>query len=98
MRTINDLVFDLKIESPPEAFDEIADYVHEAFCVAREFSRALPITGCKIHPQGAVDPDSPPEWGNCLLCNIRRRRERDAQRSGWRRWIPMGSMRRPFLP
>jgi len=63
MRTINDLVFDLKIESPPEAFDEIADYVHEAFCVAREFSRALPITGCKIHPQGAVDPDSCATFG-----------------------------------
>lgn len=38
-------------------------------------------TGCSIHPAGPVDPDPPPLWGHCLLCNVRRRRSRLAKRT-----------------
>lgn len=68
------IVFDLHIESPPEAFDQAADALYAAFELARTLARSPSVTGCERHPQGAIDPLPPDGWGKCLLCNDHRRR------------------------
>lgn len=39
------------------------------------------LTGCDEHPNGAVDPLPDPGWGECLLCNTRRRRANPSRRT-----------------
>lgn len=89
LRDLNDAVakasntvFELHIESPPEAFDQAADELFAAFNVARDLSRPRSATGCNRHPQGPKEPDPPDGWGDCLLCNTYRRR---AARGPYRR-------------
>lgn len=69
-------VFELHIESPPEAFDAAADQLHAAFEIARDLARPPSITGCAVHPYGPVEAEEtrPEGWGKCLLCNTNQRR------------------------
>ncbi|MEU8887202.1 hypothetical protein [Streptomyces sp. NPDC048442] len=69
----NDLVSELYDGAHPSDYEPIADSLYSAFRTASELAPARNVTGCKEHPDGAVDPTVPDGWGRCLICNHRRR-------------------------
>ncbi|MFB9519554.1 hypothetical protein [Streptomyces cremeus] len=69
----NDLVKDLYDGAHPAEYEPVADSLYGAYRTASEVAPARNVTGCKEHPDGAVDPTVPDGWGRCLICNHRRR-------------------------
>ncbi|MER7048914.1 hypothetical protein [Streptomyces jumonjinensis] len=57
----------------PTEYDAIADSLYRVFTTARNLAPSRHTTNCSIHPNGPVDPQSPPGWGQCLFCNSNRR-------------------------
>ena len=78
LATINRRIDDLDPASPPEAFDNLADELFRALTLARNLGRRSSLTGCDLHPHGAVDPCAPDGSSQCLICNTHRRRGRSA--------------------
>lgn len=72
--SLNDQVDNLTDWSHPLEFEEVADNLYAAFRTASNMAPGKSYTGCKEHPNGALDPEPPQGWGLCLLCNDRRRR------------------------
>lgn len=66
----------------PTEYEALADQLYEVFVVARNLAPERRSTGCPDHPNGPVDPQAPRGWGNCLLCNSRRRIGRPDARAG----------------
>lgn len=80
LRTASDIAFDEELPAGEQA-EALVDALRRALTSAQTLSVGPGATGCRFHPQGAVDPlygdkedPLPPGWGKCLLCNDRRRR------------------------
>ncbi|WP_433546597.1 hypothetical protein ACQPZG_16990 [Streptomyces sp. CA-294286] len=69
----NDLLKDLYDGAYPAEYEPVADSLYGAYRTAADLAPARNVTGCKEHPDGAVDPTVPDGWGRCLICNHRRR-------------------------
>lgn len=80
MATANDLAHDLTLTSAQADFQQVMEALHEAYWIAAELAKETSRTGCREHPQGPVDPIAPDGWGQCLLCNNRRRSGRTEPR------------------
>ncbi len=78
MNTVNDLSHSLSLRSADTEFAEVADALHEGFCIARELSRPRNTSGCEIHPGAPTDPTAD---GACVFCAGAARR-RAAERDG----------------
>ncbi|MFF0745102.1 hypothetical protein ACFYVL_32350 [Streptomyces sp. NPDC004111] len=88
--TASDLVKEMYDGAHPAEYEPVADSLYGAYRTASDLAPARNVTGCKEHPDGAVDPTAPEGWGRCLLCNHRRRlTERGA---------PSPAEERPRLP
>jgi hypothetical protein len=74
MRDIHSHAFHLELTSPASEYADVADKLHEAFCVARELSRPRNVSGCPKHPGAPVDPDAP-DGKRCLFCQGAERRK-----------------------
>lgn len=60
-----------------EQIDELAADMARARKLLHEATGPAPVTSCREHPFGAVDPEQPAppgEPGVCLICVLRRRR------------------------
>ncbi|MFD4659708.1 hypothetical protein ACFWP2_29245 [Kitasatospora sp. NPDC058444] len=75
---VNHLSYSLSLRSSDSEFAEVADALHQAFCVARELSRPRNTSGCNIHPGAPTDPTA---GDACIFCmGVERRRA--AERAG----------------
>ncbi|MFI5534526.1 hypothetical protein ACIA8O_38925 [Kitasatospora sp. NPDC051853] len=74
LSSANSLSFSLTLRSDFSEFEEMADTLHEAFCVARELSRPRNTSGCNTHPGAPTDPTA---GGACLFCVAAARRRAD---------------------
>lgn len=80
LRTASDIAFDQELPAGEQA-EVLVEALTRSLAAARSLAAGPSTTGCRYHPQGAVDPlygdrddPLPPGWGKCLLCNDRRRR------------------------
>ncbi|MEU7092954.1 hypothetical protein [Kitasatospora aureofaciens] len=73
MATANDLAYHLALTSDPGEFQVVMEALHAAYWIAAALAKRSTRTGCAEHPHGPVDPEAPDGWGQCLLCNSRRR-------------------------
>ncbi|MDB1088299.1 hypothetical protein PJ985_12060 [Streptomyces sp. ACA25] len=80
LRTAGDIAFDQEKPSGEQA-EVLVGELRRALAAAQALTGDGGATGCREHPQGAVDPlfgdkedPLPAGWGKCLLCNDRRRR------------------------
>ncbi|MFC7220067.1 hypothetical protein ACFQLX_18130 [Streptomyces polyrhachis] len=73
MATLGDLLHELWDGAHALQFEALADELYVAFRLASDIAPDRSYTGCPDHPNGAVDPEAPADWGLCLLCNDRRR-------------------------
>lgn len=71
--SVDDRIKNLPGYGDPTEYDAIADSLYQVFTTARNLAPSRHSTNCAIHPNGAVDPESPMGWGQCLLCNSNRR-------------------------
>lgn len=94
--TLNDAAFHLHVTSADEDVDLVADTAYAVYDMLRDLSRPKPVTGCEIHPRGALDPLAPDGWGRCLLCNSNRRRGRSVVLPQVERVC--AECHRPYLP
>ncbi|WP_282206809.1 hypothetical protein [Kitasatospora fiedleri] len=74
MASIGDAVTGLWSDSHPAEYDDVADELYAVFRTAANLAPPKSHTGCRTHPDGAVDPEAPQGWTRCLLCNEARRR------------------------
>jgi len=72
--TLSDAAYHLEASSVRGEFDFVAQSAYSVYDLARNLAGPVDVTGCLVHPTGAVDPMPPPGWGRCLLCNDLRRR------------------------
>ncbi|WP_457030814.1 hypothetical protein [Kitasatospora sp. P5_F3] len=98
LRRTSELGYGMSLRSTDAEFLEMADTVHQAFCVARELARPRNTSGCERHPGAPTDPAA----GNaCLFCVADERRRRD-EKDGVPVMIPRASRgpvsRRPQRP
>lgn len=89
----------ITLDTPPEVLAEIRGDLQRAADLLAMAEGPRPLTDCREHPNGAVDPEQPTPPGTpgkCLLCALRRRRgtpaydgQRDALRATTgRRYTP----------
>lgn len=86
LRTADTIAYDQEIPAGEHA-EALVGALREALTAALALRDGLGETGCRVHPQGAVDPlygdkedPLPSGWGRCLLCNDRRRRATTTRR------------------
>lgn len=77
LRVLGDHGEQLHPDWTEEQIDELAADMARARALLHQATGPTPVTSCREHPFGAVDPEQPVpagEPGVCLICVMRRRR------------------------